>query len=185
MGLETRGWITQVNRFWFEELRPDDWWNKSTRVDQAILRRFGPLHDRLSREAAPGSYTTADGYLATVLVLDQFSRHIWRGQRRAFAQDDFALLIATRAIEDGFDRQLPVARRRFLYLPYEHSEDRAVQAVSVALFASLEDGEALHYANLHKIIIDRFGRFPHRNVILGRATTAEEAEFLKGPGSSF
>lgn len=182
---ESRGWIKDVNRFWFEELHPDDWWTKSTRVDQAIIRRFGPLHDRLSREATAGSFTTADGFLAAVLVLDQFSRHIWRGHPRAFAQDDLALEIATRAIEDGFDRQAPVVRRRFFYLPYEHSEDRAVQRVSIALFATLGERDAEHYAYLHKVIIDRFGRFPHRNRILGRETTPEEAEFLKGPNSSF
>lgn len=185
MPRETRGWVGEVVGFWFAELKPEDWWTKSTRVDQAIIRRFAPLHDRLAREAAPGSCTTAKSFLATVLVLDQLSRHIWRGQPRAFAQDDLALLIANRAIEDGFDHQLAVEQRRFLYLPFEHSEDRAVQAVSVALFATLEDADALHYAQLHKVIIDRFGRFPHRNAMLGRATTVEEAEFLKGPGSSF
>lgn len=181
------GFVDDVLRFWFRELTPRDWWEKHPAVDFAIARRFAPLHDRLSREASPSLFVTADQQLAAVIVLDQLSRHLYRGDRRSFTQDSLALSIAEAAVSGGFDRQLGPSRRRFLYLPYEHSERRDVQAHSVALFATLGSGHAdsLEYALQHKMIIDRFGRFPHRNKVLGRATTPEETVFLQQPGSSF
>ena len=178
-------WQREVLRFWFGELRERDWWEKNPLVDETVRRRFWPLQDRLQREASPHGFVTAEQALATVIVLDQFPRHIFRGDRRAFASDPVALSIALRAIDDGFDRQLDTRRRRFLYLPLEHSEDRAVQARSVTLFATLDDAETTDFAVRHKVIIDRFGRFPHRNSVLGRTSTKEEIEFLKQPGSGF
>ena len=178
-------WHLDVLRFWFEELSERDWWEKNTLVDEAVRRRFGPLHDRLRREASPYGFVTVDEALATVIALDQFPRHIFRGDPRAFASDPLALSVALRAINDGFDRQLMPRRRHFLYLPLEHSEDRAVQARSVALYAAMGKAEELDYAIRHKVIVDRFGRFPHRNAILGRPSTAAEIAFLKQPGSGF
>lgn len=178
-------WQRDVLRFWFDELDERDWWEKNPLVDQTVRRRFGPLHDRLSREATPYSFVSVDEALASVIALDQFPRHIHRGDPRAFASDPLALAIALRAIEDGFDRQLSPRRRHFLYLPLEHSEDRAIQARSVALYAAIGEAEEHDYAVRHKVIIDRFGRFPHRNAVLGRPSTAEEIAFLKQPGSGF
>lgn len=184
MSSEARGWIAAVIEFWFGELNPRDWWEKRMVVDQTIARRFAALHDRLSREASPYAYPTAEGMLAATIVLDQFSRHLYRGDPRSFASDPLALAIASRAVDEGYDRLLPPVRRRFLYMPFEHAEDRAAQARSVELLGTIGEEEK-HYAELHKVIIDRFGRFPHRNAILGRTTTPEEAAFLKGPNSSF
>lgn len=187
MAQDSRTWVGDVLRFWFEELTPEDWWRKRPVVDETIARRFFALHDRLSQEAAPWSFVTAQSMLAAVIALDQFPRHLFRGDGRSFASDPLAMAIAARAVDGGFDWQLPPERRRFLYMPYEHSEDRFVQARSVELFASLGSAyaEQHHYAVLHKVIIDRFGRFPHRNAQLGRASTPEEVAFLAGPNSSF
>ena len=178
-------WHNFVLQFWFHQLRERDWWEKNPLVDQAVVNRFGPLHDRLSREASPHGFVTVHEALAAVIVLDQFSRHIHRGNGRAFAADPLALRLATRVVDDGFDVQADPRHRRFFYLPFEHSEDKAVQARSVRLFGSLGDDENLDYAIRHKVIIDRFGRFPHRNMALGRRSTPEEIAFLKTPGSSF
>jgi uncharacterized protein (DUF924 family) len=123
--------------------------------------------------------------LAAVIVLDQMSRNMFRGTARAFAADPQALRVAEAAIAGGFDAGLSKDQRRFLYLPFEHCEDRAAQARAVALMASLDDPDLVKWAQAHRAVIDRFGRFPHRNGILGRPSTAEEIEFLKQPGSSF
>ncbi|MEZ5775371.1 MAG: DUF924 family protein [Hyphomicrobiaceae bacterium] len=179
------GWTRDVLDFWFGELSQEDWWKKSDRTDRAVVTRFKTLVERLMREASPGAFVRAEEMLAAVIALDQFPRHIWRGDPRAFAADPLAFAIAEWAVEHGFDRELDVRRRRFLYMPYEHSEDPAAQARAIELFAGLDDPDALHYAHLHKVIIDRFGRFPHRNAVLGRIPTPEEIEFLKGPNSSF
>ncbi len=126
-----------------------------------------------------------DGYLAAILVLDQFPRNMFRGDSRAFAADAAALALAKRAIAEGIDARLSPEQRAFLYMPFQHSEDAADQERSVQLFTALGNLLNLDFALRHKAIIDRFGRFPHRNAILGRATTQDEAAFLKEPGSSF
>jgi uncharacterized protein (DUF924 family) len=123
--------------------------------------------------------------LAAVIVLDQMSRNMFRGMARAFAADQQALWVAEAAIAQGFDVGLTKEQRMFLYLPFEHSEDRRSQARSVALTASIGDPELTKWAEAHQAIVDRFGRFPHRNSILGRTSTPEEIEFLKKPGNSF
>lgn len=177
--------IEEVLEFWFEDLSPDDWFGGGDAVDDRIRQRFRRLHEAL-RERVPDSWrASARGMLAAVIALDQFSRNVYRGDARAFAADGAALVLAREALERGFDLDLPNDQRKFLYLPFEHSEDPAEQERSVELFASLEDELNLSYAIRHKEIIDRFGRFPHRNVALGRVSTPEEIEFLKQPGSSF
>lgn len=177
--------IDEVLAFWFEELTPDDWFGGGEAVDDRIRGRFLALHEAL-RDGVPESWReTARGMLAAVIALDQFPRNMYRGDRQAFAADPAALALATEAVERGLDRALSIDERKFLYLPFEHSEDPAVQARSVALFASLDDEDTLGYAVRHREIIDRFGRFPHRNEVLGRESTPEEIEFLKEPDSSF
>ena len=177
--------IDEVLRFWFEELTPEDWFGGGEAVDERIRERFLALHETL-RERVPESWrATARGMLAAVIALDQFPRNVYRGDPRAFAADPAALALATEAIERGLDRAMSVDERKFLYLPFEHSEDPAVQARSVDLFAALRNEDTLGYALRHKEIIDRFGRFPHRNEVLGRESTPEEIEFLKEPDSSF
>ena len=177
--------IDEVLAFWFEELGPDDWFGGGEEVDTRIRERFLALHETL-RAAVPDTWrATARGMLAAVIALDQFPRNMYRGDARAFAADPAALALATDAVERGLDQGMSNDERKFLYLPFEHSEDPAVQARSVDLFASLDEEETLGYALRHKEIIDRFGRFPHRNEVLGRESTPEEIAFLREPDSSF
>jgi uncharacterized protein (DUF924 family) len=170
-------WVEQVIRYWFEELRPQAWFRKDARVDDAIRERFGTLHDEVAR-IRPEQLATPLACLAAVIALDQFSRNMFRGSPRAFATDPLALSIAQHAIAVGFDQQLDRQQRWFLYMPFQHSEDRAVQVRSIELFTQLDDRDNLGYAQRHKEIIDRFGRFPHRNEVLGRVSTPEELQFI-------
>ena len=177
--------IDEVLAFWFEELTPDDWFRGGDAVDDRIRGRFLELYEALRDEVPESWRATARGLLAAVIVLDQFPRNMYRGDRQAFAADPAALALATEAVERSLDQAMSTNERKFLYLPFEHSENPAVQARSVELFASLDDADTLGYALRHKEIIDRFGRFPHRNEVLGRASSPEEIEFLKEPDSSF
>jgi uncharacterized protein (DUF924 family) len=170
--------IDEVLHFWFEELTPEAWFRKDTRIDEQIRERFMPLYEQV-RKMQPQDFTSPLASLAAVIVLDQFPRNMFRGSPQAFATDALALAIAQQAIAAGFDRQLGEAQRTFLYMPFQHSEDAAIQARSVELFAQLADKVGLDFASQHRVIIDRFGRFPHRNEILGRASTEEELQFIK------
>jgi uncharacterized protein (DUF924 family) len=170
-------WVEQVIRYWFEELKPADWFRKNTLVDDTIRARFAILHDEVA-QLPTDELARARACLAAVIVLDQFSRNMFRGSPRAFATDARALSISQRAIAAGLDRELDRQQRWFLYMPFQHSEDRAVQVRSIELFTQLGDPDNLSYAQRHKEIIDRFGRFPHRNEVLGRASTPEELEFI-------
>jgi len=180
--------IAAVLAFWFDHLSAEQWFEADAEVDAACRDRFSSLYERLASQASklPTAWLgAADGSLAAVIVLDQFPRNIFRGSPRAFESDKAALAIAEQAIDHGFDGQLEPPRRVCLYMPFQHSEDTAVQARSVELFASLGMPEPLEWAKRHKAIVDRFGRFPHRNAILGRPSTDEERAFLKTPSSSF
>jgi len=172
-------WINDVVHFWFSELRPETWFTRDDSVDATIRRRFGALHASLTEKVPASVTTTPTGVLATVIVLDQFSRNLFRNSSRAFACDPTALAIAQEAVKSGFDRELERNQRVFLYMPFEHSEDRAVQRRSMELFTALDDANALNYARQHAEIVERFGRFPHRNRVLGRESTREELDFLK------
>lgn len=171
-------WTDEVLEFWFGELQPEAWFKKDPQVDATIRDRFGALHDALARE----SLTIPDtprGHLAAVIVLDQFSRNLYRDSPRAFACDERALALAQRALERAYDQTLAPAERKFLYMPFMHCEDLAMQARCVQLFTALDDEESLRYAIEHRDIIERFGRFPHRNRALNRPSSDEEREFLK------
>ena len=171
--------------FWFGELQPPQWFRSDPAVDAVIASRFGTTLEAL-RERVPENWTsTARGTLATVIVLDQFPRNIHRGTPQAFSSDATALALSASAIARGLDRGLNEVERQFLYMPYQHAEDLAVQERSLELYAALGNANVLDFARRHRDIIARFGRFPHRNAILGRASTAEEAVFLTQPGSSF
>lgn len=171
--------------FWFNELSPKQWWAKSAALDRQIGERFGATHRAAARCELCRWRETASGRLAEILVLDQFSRNIHRDDPRAFAFDSLALALAQEAVASGADRQLEPARRAFVYMPYMHSESPLIHSLAVSLFSQpgLEDSFAFELR--HKAIIDRFGRYPHRNATLGRASTAEEVAFLETPGSSF
>lgn len=177
-------WADEVLKFWFQELGESRWFGKSDAIDGQIRDRFLSLHEQLVANEGE-DITTPRPLLAAVIVLDQFSRNMFRGTPRAFATDPVARRLARAAIDRGFDLGMTRAERMFLYLPFEHSEDRGDQALAVDLIRRLGHAEWTRYAEAHQAIIDRFGRFPHRNAILGRASTAEEIAALKEPMGSF
>ncbi len=178
-------WVGEVLRFWFDELGPEAWFRKDAATDEKIRARFLILYEVLGKWPAREALTSPERALATVLVLDQFPRNLFRGSAQAFATDALAREVAWGAIANGLHAGFDKDRRLFLYLPFEHSEDKADQARSVELIASLGDPGLADWAVRHKAVIDRFGRFPHRNAVLGRVSTPEEEDFLKEPGSSF
>jgi uncharacterized protein (DUF924 family) len=178
--------VEDILRFWFEELDPKDWWRKDDAIDEAIVTHFGGVYEQLRKDGVPASWLESpEGTLAAILVLDQFPRNMFRDNAQAFATDAVALALAKRAIAKGIDMKLEPSRRAFIYLPFQHSEDAQDQARSIELFTALGQPLNLDFALRHKAIIDRFGRYPHRNAVLGRASTGEELAFLKEPGSSF
>ena len=169
-----------------------EWFRKDAAFDAAIRRQFaGDVEAALAGSLREWE-TGAAGGLARVILLDQFTRNLFRGTAKAFAGDGEALALAERMVGGGQDKNLPPLQRMFVFLPFEHSESMLNQERSVALFAGLRReaqaaafDAAYDYAVRHRDIVERFGRFPHRNDILGRASTAAEIEFLKQPGSSF
>lgn len=187
----------EILSFWFTRLPHEKgsgearkvWFLKDSAFDQEILTRFGAVYAQAVAGELDHWQETPEGTLALILLLDQFPRNMFRGTPQAFATDDKALALAKAAIERGFDQSLPPIKRWFVYLPLMHSEDLLDQHHCVDQFHSLRDHpditSASTYAEKHRDVIARFGRFPHRNSILGRASTPEEEEFLKQPGSSF
>jgi uncharacterized protein (DUF924 family) len=179
------GWSNDVLNFWFGEAGPSRWFNKDAAFDDTVRQRFHALHEALAtcdKDLLIADPRTA---LAAVISLDQMSRNMFRGTPGAFAADARALSIAQDAIARGFDAELTKDERMFLYLPFEHAENAEAQARCVTLMATLNDPELTEWAEAHQRIIDRFGRFPHRNRVLGRASTPEETEFLTQPESFF
>ncbi len=172
-------WADGVNHFWFEELKPDDWFSVRPALDEEILHRFGPIREDLKRHPPDPATLDAGGLLAAVIVLDQFSRNIFRGSAEAFATDGLALSLAEYSIETGLHKTMPAERRMFLYMPFMHCERRAAQARSVELFRELGIADQLEYAEHYKSVVDRFGRFPARNTALGRCSTPDELAFLE------
>lgn len=177
--------MNEVLHFWFSELSPDDWWMKNPELDQLIEKRFLKLHEQAIRGELFSWRKTPRGRLAEIIVLDQFSRNIYRGKPQSFAADGIALVLAQEAVELGLDKELNQQERVFLYLPYMHSESLLIHEEAMKLFTELGEKENLAYEIAHIDILRRFGRYPHRNNILGRISTPEEVEFLKGPNSSF
>jgi uncharacterized protein (DUF924 family) len=178
-------WIEDVLRFWFEEAGPKRWFEKSEPFDADVRRRFLALHEGLAARPSDTLRADARTALAAIIVFDQLPRNMFRGSPRAFATDAKALEIADAVVARGLDTGLSKDERHFCYLPFEHAEDAQAQARCVALMSALGDPELTKWAEAHKVVIDRFGRFPHRNAALGRASSAEEVEFLKQPDSSF
>jgi uncharacterized protein (DUF924 family) len=175
----------EVLSFWFEEIDPRMWWVAEPAFDAMLRERFGPTLEQAARgelfpwRASPG------GRLAEVIVLDQFSRNIHRNTPRAFAQDPMALALAQEAVSLGVLERLRPAERPFLLMPWMHSESPRIHVEAERLFREWAPEESYRFELRHKAIVDRFGRYPHRNAILGRESSPEEVEFLKQPGSGF
>ena len=174
-----------VIKFWFEELTTKDWWRKDPELDRSIGDKFS---DTLLQAKQSELFQWREfpmGCLAEIIVLDQFSRNIFRDTKDAFAQDSLALILAQEVVRRGIDKDIPDSRKSFLYMPYMHSESKIIHEQAVELFSQPAMSGTLDFEMKHKAIIDKFGRYPHRNKILGRISTPEEVEFLGQPGSSF
>ena len=175
----------EILAFWFEKTSPEQWFKKSGGVDRGITEQFIGIHATATRcELYPWREEPL-GRLAEIIVLDQFSRNIHRGRPAAFASDPLALALAQEAIAANANRTFSTSQKLFLFLPFMHSESHAIHEVAVELFNQPGMELNLEHEHRHKAVIDRFGRYPHRNKILGRKSTAEELEFLKRPNSSF
>ena len=177
--------VAAILDFWFSPRARERWFSTDQAFDREIAERFGDAWRRVAGGDLAGWPRTADGVLALVILLDQLPRNMFRGDPRAYTTDEAARAFAAEALAQDVDAGLTAEERRFLYLPFMHSEEVADQRRCVELFAREGDENSLDYARRHLAIIERFGRFPHRNECLGRATTPEEAAFLKEPGSSF
>lgn len=186
----------QILAFWFG--KPDEadygkprkvWFTKNPEFDQEVRSRFLINYQQAAAGHLDDWKASPLGCLALIILLDQFPRNMFRGQPQAFATDPQALAYAQHTVAQGFDKELLPIQRGFVYLPFEHSENLAHHRQAIKLFSTLKDypecASGVDYAHRHFKVIERFGRFPHRNKILGRETTPEEAEFLKQPGSSF
>jgi uncharacterized protein (DUF924 family) len=172
---------TDVLAFW-RAAGPDQWFERNAAFDSEIKRRFLSVWQAAERGKLAHWEETPEGALALVIVLDQFARNIFRGDRRTYATDGLARAVADRAIGRGFDRQVSPPERQFFYLPFMHSENVADQERCLELARDYGDDEFTKYAEHHAAIIRRFGRFPHRNALLGRATNSDEQAFLDGGG---
>lgn len=175
----------EVIKFWFEETLPKFWFTKNDQFDQLIKKRFEPIYLAATRCELYHWRETPEGRLAEIIVLDQFSRNMYRNSAVAFSFDCLAVALCQESISSGDDQRLDVQKRKFLYMPLMHSESLIVhdQAMQVFSQPGLEDN--YEYEVKHKVIIEKFGRYPHRNEVLNRDSTPEEIEFLKQPGSSF
>jgi uncharacterized protein (DUF924 family) len=191
-----QGGFEEVLNFWFGQ--PDDpsygksrsfWFSPSPAFDRQMRSRFLPTYQQAARGEFDSWQDSALSCLALIILLDQFPRNLFRGQPQAFATDSLALKFAQQAVAQGCDRDLLPVQRWFIYLPFEHSENLEHQQQAVSLFSTLagdpESTGAIRFAYRHLEIIQRFGRFPHRNAILGRPSSPEELEFLQQPGSGF
>ncbi|MFK4752730.1 DUF924 family protein [Oceanobacter antarcticus] len=175
----------EVIDFWFENSEPRQWFAKDAAFDEQIRQQFGDLHRRACAGELWQWRNEPHGCLAEVIVLDQFSRNLFRDHPRAFAQDGMALVLAQEAVRQHADQELNSMQRNFLYMPFMHSESRLVHTEAVRLFEQNGIENTLTFEHRHRDIIEQFGRYPHRNAILGRESTAAELAFLQQPGSSF
>lgn len=175
----------EVLKFWFEEIEPAAWWQKDEAFDALLIERFSGLHARATRCELFAWRVEPEGRLAEIIVLDQFSRNMFRDTPLAFANDSMALALSQEAIASGADDALTAVQRSFLYMPFMHSESLHIHEVAVGLYRKNGIQNNLDFEISHKKIIEQFGRYPHRNQILGRESSAEEIEFLTRPGSSF
>lgn len=175
----------QVLQFWFDEIEAAKWWAKDAAFDRMIGQRFGRLHVAAMSGELFEWRLEPRGRLAEIIVLDQFSRNIHRDAPLAFAHDGMALALAQEALAAGVERSLSPVERSFIYMPFMHSESLLIHDIAVTLFRNNGITDNYDFELKHRAVIERFGRYPHRNAILGRDSTDEELAFLKQPGSRF
>ena len=177
--------ISSVQSFWFGEISPEQWWRSNPEIDEIIRSRFGGLHERARNCELSDWRDSKEGRLAEIIILDQFSRNLHRDSPLAYENDRLALGLAQEFIRHFDHQNMSLDERTFLYMPFMHSESLVIQDRSIELHR--QDGleRRLHWANKHREIIVRFGRFPHRNVALSRESSEEEVKFLTMPGSAF
>ena len=171
-------WTDEILLFWFDELDPADWWNKNDAIDEQITERFLELWEEQKSKIADDFLSSPETALAAIILFDQFPRNMFRDHADAFATDHLAQQIAEKAVDLEYDQQLPEAQRAFLYMPFMHAEDLQLQNKSVTLFTKLGSNEK--FANEHRDVIAQFGRFPHRNRILGRQFRPGEQTAIDG-----
>lgn len=176
---------SDIIKFWFEEIDSALWWQKDLEFDASIIKHFGQLHQQACIGELYFWRATAEGRLAEIIVLDQFSRNMFRDKKEAFAQDSLALILAQEAINSGADKLLSKMQRSVLYLPFMHSESLNIHEIAVQLYKELGVVGSYEFELKHQQIIEKFGRYPHRNVILNRDSTEDEIIFLTQPNSSF
>lgn len=171
--------------FWFQQIEPKLWWTADPAFDSQIQLQFITVMEQAAKGELFAWRATGKGRLAEIIVLDQFSRNVYRNTAKAFAQDPMALVLTQEAVANGVLNELSPDERAFLLLPYMHSESRSIHVQAERLYREWAPENHYRFEVRHKEIIDRFGRYPHRNMILNRESTIEELEFLKQPGSSF
>jgi len=175
----------EVIEFWFSELSAKDWWKKDVTLDKKIRERFYSVHRAAVAGELSGWRESDKGRLAEIIVIDQFSRNMFRDSAESFAYDGIAVVLSQEAITAKADRSLNSTQKAFMYMPLMHSESQFVHEQAMKIFDQPGLESNLDFEKKHKVIIDRFGRYPHRNKVLGRESTKEELEFLSQPGSSF
>jgi uncharacterized protein (DUF924 family) len=174
-----------IHHFWFNEITPAQWWVKDVEFDQRIINKFSAIHQSASQCELYHWRNSAEGRLAEIIVLDQFSRNMFRDTPLSFAFDALALGLAQEAIALGMDKALSDIERSFLYMPFMHSESLAIHEIAAELYKNNGIAANYDFEIKHKVIIEKFGRYPHRNNILNRQSTDEEIVFLQQEGSSF
>jgi uncharacterized protein (DUF924 family) len=174
-----------ILKFWFVELTPAQWWKKDEQLDLIIKQRFAEIYSKASLGELYQWRETARGRLAEIIILDQFSRNMFRNTAQAFATDAMALTLSQEAVKNGDDQVLEAVEKSFLYMPFMHSESAVIHEVAQRLFNDLGLQGNMDSEKQHFDIIKKFGRYPHRNQILWRESTEQEMDFLEQPGSSF
>ncbi len=174
-----------IINFWFEKIEPASWWKKDEAFDQEIRERFTDVYQQAAQGELFEWRQDALGWLAEIIVLDQFPRNMFRDSAQAFATDTLAVILTQEAVANQVDKELTATQKSFLYMPLMHSESALIHETAMDLFDQPGLESNLDFEKKHKAIIDRFGRYPHRNDVLGRVSTEEEVVFLKGPESSF
>ncbi len=174
-----------ILQFWFEEIEQSQWFMVNAEFDQIIQQRFTDIHQQAKHGELFSWRATAKGRLAEVIILDQFSRNMFRDTAQAFSSDSLALILSQEAISAGADKELTAIERSFLYMPFMHSESLIIHDVAVALYQANGVQENLDFEIKHRVILEQFGRYPHRNKILNRKSTKKEITFLSQDGSSF